>query len=57
MRYRALPPSMEELDRLERAVQLGAMRRADMLLAVDPFLTAAEAAVLANTEAEEPTDE
>ena len=37
VRYNALPPSADELDRLAKAVELGAMTMADMRLAIDPF--------------------
>lgn len=44
VRYFALPPSGEELDRLQRAVDLGALSVADLRLAIDPFLSAEELA-------------
>lgn len=53
VRYRALPPSADEMDRLERAVAIGAMTRADMLMAIDPFMTAAEAAAGPRQEADD----
>jgi hypothetical protein len=44
VRYFALPPSNEELDRLAKAVELGALSMADLQLAIDPFLSAEELA-------------
>jgi len=37
VRYVALPPSAEELARLEKAIELGAMTMADVRLIIDPF--------------------
>jgi hypothetical protein len=42
-RYRALPPSMEELERIEKAIAMGLMSEVDALMAYDPFATRAEA--------------
>lgn len=47
-RYTALPPSIEELDRIARQRELGLLSEEGALQAVDPFMTLAEArAVLA----------
>jgi len=44
VRYYALPPSAEELERLEKAVELGAFTLADLRQAVDPFASPEEVA-------------
>jgi hypothetical protein len=47
VRYYALPPSRDELERLQFAVDLGALSLADLRLAVDPFASPDEVAVAA----------
>ena len=44
VRYYALPPSSDELDRLGKAVEMGVMTQADLRLAVDPFASPDEVA-------------
>ena len=52
-RYRALPPSADELDRIEKAKELGLMSDVGALMSYDPFMTRAEAeAQIAAQEAE-----
>jgi hypothetical protein len=47
VRYYALPPQREELERLSLAVELGALTLADLRQAVDPFASPEEVAVAA----------
>lgn len=44
IRYYALPPQREELERLQLAVELGALTLADLRLSVDPFASPEEVA-------------
>jgi len=44
VRYYALPPQREELERLSLAVELGALTVADLRMAVDPFASPEEVA-------------
>lgn len=55
VRYYALPPSRDELERLQFAVDLGALSLADLRLAVDPFASPDEVSVAVDATDDEPS--